>query len=65
MRNNITTVRMEQNLNTVELAKKAGVSHNTIRNVETGEVNPTVPVAIAICKALGRDFYEIFPDAKK
>jgi putative transcriptional regulator len=65
MRNNIATVRMEQNLSANELAKKVGVSHSTIDRVESGEVTPTVPTAIAICKALGRDFYEIFPDAKK
>jgi DNA-binding XRE family transcriptional regulator len=65
MRNNITTVRMEQNLSANALAKKAGVNQSTVSRVESGEVVPTVPIAIAICKALGRDFYEIFPDAKK
>jgi transcriptional regulator with XRE-family HTH domain len=55
---------MELDLSMRELSRKSGVSVSSISLIESGEVTPTVPTAIAICKALGRDFYEIFPDAK-
>jgi DNA-binding XRE family transcriptional regulator len=64
MRNNIAAVRMELDLSMRELSRKSGVSVSSISLIESGEVSPTVPVALAICKALGRDIYEIFPDAK-
>ena len=62
MKNNLATVRYELNLSLRGLAKKSGVSWTHIAKIESGERIPTVPVAYAICKALGRSIMEIFPD---
>lgn len=62
MRNNLAEVRGELNLSLRALAKKSGVSWTHIAKIETGERTPTVPVAYALCRALGKTIYEIFPD---
>lgn len=62
MKNNLATVRDELNLSLRELAKKSGVSWTHIAKIESGERTPTVPVAYAICKAVGKTIYEIFPE---
>jgi putative transcriptional regulator len=62
MRNNISKVRMELDLSMSKLSRKSGVSTATISRVEMGERPPTLPTAIAICKALGRSMKEVFPD---
>lgn len=43
-----------------ELAKKAGVTRQTISSVENGDYNPTINLCIAICKALGKTLDELF-----
>jgi putative transcriptional regulator len=62
VKNNISKVRMELDLSMRELSRRSGVSVNNISVIESGEVNPTVPTAIAICRALGRSMKEVFPD---
>lgn len=62
MKNNLAAVRYELNLSLRELAKKSGVSWTYIAKIESGERTPTVPVAYAICRAVGRTIYEVFPD---
>lgn len=63
MKNNLAAVRDELNLSLRELAKKSGVSWTHIAKIESGERTPTVPVAYAICKAVGKTIYEVFPEA--
>ncbi|MGN1119166.1 MAG: helix-turn-helix transcriptional regulator [Oscillospiraceae bacterium] len=43
-----------------ELAKKAGVTRQTISAVENGDYNPTINLCIAICKALNKTLDELF-----
>ena len=43
-----------------ELAKKAGVTRQTVSAVENGDYNPTIKLCIAICKALGKTLDELF-----
>ena len=43
-----------------ELAKKAGVTRQTISAVENGDYNPTINLCSAICKALGKTLDELF-----
>ena len=43
-----------------ELAKKAGVTRQTIGLIEAGEFNPSIKLCIAICKALGVKLDDIF-----
>ena len=43
-----------------DLAKKVGVSRQTISSVEKGDYNPTINLCIRICKALGKTLDELF-----
>ena len=43
-----------------DLAKKVGVSRQTISAVEKGDYNPTINLCISICKALGKTLNDIF-----
>lgn len=62
MKNNLAAVRHELNLSLRDLARKSGVSWTHIAKIESGERTPTVPVAYALCRAIGRTIYEVFPD---
>ena len=43
-----------------DLAKKVGVSRQTICAVEKGDYNPTINLCVAICKVLGKTLDELF-----
>ena len=43
-----------------DLAKKAGVTRQTIGMIEAGDYNPTLNLCIAICKELGKTLDDIF-----
>ena len=43
-----------------DLAKKVGVTRQTIGLIELGKYNPTLSVCIAICKALNKTLDELF-----
>lgn len=42
------------------LAKKTGVTRQTINAVENGDYNPTINLCISICRALGKTLDELF-----
>lgn len=63
MKNRLAEVRSELNLSLRDLAKKSGVSWTHIAKIESGERTPTVPIAYAICRALGKVIYDVFPDS--
>lgn len=63
MKNNLAMVRSELNLSLRELAKRSGVSWTHIAKIESGERTPTVPIAYALCRAIGKSIYEVFPDS--
>ena len=52
--------RIELDMSQTELAKKAGVTRQTIGLIEAGEFNPSIKLCIAICKALGGKLDDIF-----
>ena len=52
--------RIELNMSQPELAKKAGVTRQTIGLIEAGDFNPSIKLCIAICKALGSTLDELF-----
>ena len=52
--------RIELNMSQTELAKKAGVTRQTIGLKEAGDFNPSIKLCIAICKALGSTLDELF-----
>lgn len=56
----IKSARAALDMSQDELAKKAGVTRQTISAVENGDYNPTIKLCIAICKALGKTLDELF-----
>lgn len=63
MKNNLATIRAERKLSLMQLARISGVKKSTLSKVENDERTPTVPIAYAICRALGLSIYEVFPDS--
>ena len=45
-----------------ELAERAGVSRQTIANIERGNYSPSVHLALDICRELGKTVEEVFGD---
>ena len=43
-----------------DLAKKVGVSRQTISAIEKGDYNPTINLCVSVCKALGKTLDELF-----
>lgn len=56
----IKAARAALDMSQDELAKKAGVTRQTVSAVENGDYNPTIKLCIAICKALGKTLDELF-----
>lgn len=56
----IKAARAALDMSQDELAKKAGVTRQTISAVENGDYNPTIKLCVAICKALGKTLDELF-----
>ena len=52
--------RIERNISQTELAKRTGVTRQTIGLIEAGEFNPSIKLCIAICRALGVTLNDIF-----
>lgn len=52
--------RMEQDLSQIDLAKRVGVTRQTIGMIESGDYNPSLKLCIAICKALGKTLNDLF-----
>ncbi|WIM66844.1 helix-turn-helix transcriptional regulator [Corynebacterium breve] len=48
-----------------ELAEKAGVSRQTIANIEKGNYSPSVHLALDIARALGKTVEELFGDEQE
>lgn len=52
--------RIERELSQTELARRAGVTRQTIGLIESGEFNPSIKLCVAICRALGVTLNDIF-----
>lgn len=52
-------------LSQAELAEQVSVSRQTIANIEKGNYSPSVHLALAICRVLGRTVEEIFGDEQE
>ena len=60
MNDKMKQARLEKNLSQTELAKKIGVSRQTINMIENGVYNPTIELCIRICKELGVTLIDLF-----
>ena len=52
--------RIELDMSQTELAKKTGVTRQTIGLIEAGEFNPSLKLCISICRALGVTLNDLF-----
>jgi len=52
--------RVENDISQDELAKRVGVTRQTIGMIEAGKFNPSLQLCIAICKALGKTLNDLF-----
>lgn len=52
--------RIELDMSQTELAKRAGVTRQTIGLIESGDFNPSIKLCVAICKALGVTLNDLF-----
>ncbi|MBQ8836402.1 MAG: helix-turn-helix transcriptional regulator [Clostridia bacterium] len=60
MNEKMKQARIEKNLSQTDLAKKIGVSRQTINMIENGGYNPTIELCIRICKELGVTLNDLF-----
>lgn len=52
--------RIELEMSQTELARKVGVTRQTIGLIEAGEFNPSLRLCIAICRALDTTLNDLF-----
>lgn len=52
--------RMEKDMSQTELAKRVGVTRQTIGMVEAGDYNPTLKLCIQICRELDKTLNDLF-----
>ncbi|QTA38067.1 helix-turn-helix transcriptional regulator [Thermosipho ferrireducens] len=60
MRNKIRVFRAMKNITQEELAKKVGVSRQTINYIEKGKYTPSVLLALKIARVFGCKVEELF-----
>jgi putative transcriptional regulator len=60
MQNDVRELRADKGLRQEDLAKAMSVSRQTINAIETGRYLPSLPLAIALARFLGRPVEELF-----
>ncbi|MGI6701277.1 MAG: helix-turn-helix transcriptional regulator [Christensenellales bacterium] len=60
MRNNIRNLRKQAGLRQEDIAKKLGVTRQTVIAIENGKYNPTLELAIKIARLFKLSVEEIF-----
>lgn len=63
--NMVRKYRRWQEFSQAELAEHVQVSRQTIANIEKGNYSPSVHLALAICKVLGRTVEEVFGEEQE
>ena len=56
----LKSARAALDLSQEDLAKRVGVSRQTINAIEKGDYNPTIKLCREICKVLGKTLDELF-----
>ncbi|MFB7292842.1 helix-turn-helix transcriptional regulator [Actinacidiphila glaucinigra] len=62
MKNRITDLRGEHGWTQAELARRAGVSRQTINAIETGKFDPSLPLAFRLARLFDQRIEELFLD---
>ena len=57
--------RMEKDMSQIDLAKKVGVTRQTIGMIESGDYNPSLKLCLSICWALDKKLDELFWEDEK
>ena len=60
MKNRVRLYRHIAGLNQETLAKRAGITRQTLSLIEKGEYNPSLKLCMALCLALGRNLNDLF-----
>ena len=60
MENKIRALRRERGISQEELAKRCGVSRQTINAIENNKYDPTLALAFHLAKTLGTTVDELF-----
>ncbi|MGX1192156.1 helix-turn-helix transcriptional regulator [Metabacillus sp. SLBN-84] len=60
MRNNVKITRISISMTQEQLARKTGVTRQTIGLIEKGEYNPSLQLCIAIAKVLNKTLNDLF-----
>jgi putative transcriptional regulator len=64
MRNRVRALRSERSWSQAEVARRLGVSRQTINSIETGRAEPGLILAFGIARLFGRSVEGVFePDA--
>jgi putative transcriptional regulator len=58
--NRLRVLRAERRWSQVELARRLGVSRQTVHAIETGKYDPSLPLAFRIADVFGLAIEEIF-----
>ena len=56
----LKAARVSMDLSQEQLARRIGVSRQTINAIEKGDYNPTINLCISICRELGKTLDELF-----
>lgn len=54
MRNHLRVLRAEADWSQAELARRLGVSRQTVNAIETGKYDPSLPLAFALARVFSR-----------
>lgn len=60
LKNRLKEYRRQNKISQSELARRVGVSRNTISSIETGQYCPTAKLACLICAELDKKFEDVF-----
>ena len=56
----VKCARLEKDISQTELAKRVGVTRQTIGMIEAGDYNPTLKLCVAICRELDKTLNDLF-----
>jgi putative transcriptional regulator len=65
VKNRLTDLRAERPWTQADLAKRAGVSRQTINAIETGKFDPSLPLAFRLASLFELKIEEIFIDDRR
>ncbi|MGD7045707.1 helix-turn-helix transcriptional regulator [Jeotgalibacillus proteolyticus] len=65
MRNNVRITRLKASITQEQLAKKTGVTRQTIGLIEKGQYNPSLQLCVSIAKELNKTLDDLFWEVEK